>query len=158
MEHFPDNSKLQQYGSIILSKLSSFECYPLGFFEHGGIKALISAMTTHSLDASIQEAACFTLLNLCSHINLKEAMSNDGAIDSIAMVMHTTNLLTQELGCTKWWNSGYHKYRAASHRVCRCARNGLWLFVKFGFGIDVIVLAMVLHPEERLVQEKAVNC
>jgi hypothetical protein len=85
-------------------------------------------------------------------------MSNDGAIDSIAMVMHPTNLLTQELGCTKWWNSGYPKYHAASHRVCRCARKGLWLFVKFGFGIDVIVLAMVLHPEERLVQEKAVNC
>jgi hypothetical protein len=39
MEHLPDNSKLQQYGSIILSKLSSFECYPLEFFEHGGIKA-----------------------------------------------------------------------------------------------------------------------
>jgi len=144
MEHFPDNSNLQQYGSIILSKLSSFECYQLEIFEHGGIKALISAMTTHSLDASIQESACFTLLNLCSHINLKEAMSNDGAIDSIsiAMVMHPTNLLIQELGCGA---------------LCQLSVNNDENKIKIeeSGGIDAIITAMQVHRGELNLQKKA---
>lgn len=144
MRNFPDNSKLQQYGSIILSKLSSVDCYQLEIYEQGGIKVLISSMTAHSLDASVQEAACLTLLNLCSQINLKEAMSNEGGIDSIsiAMVMHPTNLLIQELGCGA---------------LCQLSANNDENKIKIeeSGGIDAIITAMQVHRAELNLQKKA---
>jgi len=145
MKDFPENAKLQQYGCTTLSKISLFERIALDFLQRGGISVLVCEMTTHSLDAVIQEMACRTLFNMCCSVDMiKDAVSADGGVDSIciAMAMHPTVVHVQELGCR-------------TLRVLSANNEENKVKIEASGGIDAIITAMQVHRGDANLQKEA---
>lgn len=146
MQSHRNDAKIQGLGSWVLSILGSNNDNKLYIGENGGIDVIVRSMWVHPDDSGVQERALRALWTLSVEKELRWPIVEVNSISAVvaAMQAHSEDASVQEKGC------GVLTNLAATSTKLKVQ------IVKEG-ALDVAVMAMVLHGDNEVLNERAVS-
>eukprot|EP00581_Thalassiosira_minuscula_P020157 CAMPEP_0183719698 /NCGR_PEP_ID=MMETSP0737-20130205/12521_1 /TAXON_ID=385413 /ORGANISM="Thalassiosira miniscula, Strain CCMP1093" /LENGTH=741 /DNA_ID=CAMNT_0025949433 /DNA_START=250 /DNA_END=2475 /DNA_ORIENTATION=- len=145
MQNHRDDKMMQLRGSWVLGIIGMNEDNKIYIGAHGGADVIVRSMWVHAEDQLVQEKACRALWTLSVHPRNRCAIVEVDAIPAIveAMKNHAANPDIQERGCGTMSNLAAND----DDLKIRIVKDG---------ALDVVVMAMVLHGENEMIQDRAV--
>lgn len=144
MQYHRDDPHIQEYGSWALSVLGMNEDNKSYIGREGGADVIVRSMWVHPDNPEVQERGCRALWTLSVDPANKKTMVDTGAISAVvsAMSNHADDCSIQEKGC------GVLANLAAND-------DNLKVRIVEEEALDVVVMGMVLHGENELLQHRA---
>ncbi|KAL3794129.1 hypothetical protein HJC23_012836 [Cyclotella cryptica] len=146
MQCHRNDAKIQGLGSWVLSILGSNNDNKLYIGENGGIDVIVRSMWVHPDDAGVQEKALRALWTLSVEKALRWPIVEVNSIAAVvaAMQTHPEDASVQEKGCGVLTNLAATTTKLKVQIVQEGA-------------LDVAVMAMVLHGDNEVLNERAVS-